>query len=328
MSVESTNPVSSDTGSVSDSPPTDLDNLPDLADDEPDTDPANESGETQGADGESETGATEDGQEPEQSEPAEGETKDETETEGTPAKAGPEVKDDVVVTLQTGDKVALSDLKSGYMRQQDYSRKTQELSNKRRDLETTISLVNQSVDGIAEMLKETIPPAPDISLSWSDPGRYVSEKAMHEAATARLHEVINRAQAPREVAQQLNQEQRTELIHSENARLAEVMPQTATQQGRQKFFAEASAVAKEIGFSDVELQGAVDHRMFVALHYARKGMEAERAQKTAKAKVANVPPVSPQKRPQAGKGASANAEAMKRLAQTGSIKDALSVDFD
>ncbi len=328
MSVESTNSASLDAESVNDSPPTDLDNLPDLADDEPDTDPANESGETQGADGESETGATEDGQEPEESEAASETPADETETEGTPAKAGTEVKDDVVVTLQTGDKVTLSDLKSGYMRQQDYSRKTQDLSNKRREIEATASRVSQSVDAIAQMLITTIPPMPDFSLSVSDPGRYVAERAMHEAAQNRVNEVIAHATAPKEVVNQLNNEQRTELIYSENARLAEVMPQTKTDQGRQKFFASATAAAKEMGFSDAELQGAIDHRMFVALHYARMGMEAERAQKTAKAKVANVPPVSPQKRPQAGKGASANAEAMKRLAHTGSLKDALSVDFD
>ena len=52
-----------------------------------------------------------------------------------------------------------------------------------------------------------------------------------------------------------------------------------------------------------------------------------KARSVAATKVAKAPPVAP-KRPGQGAAAKSNAEAMKRLSRTGSIKDALQVDWD
>ena len=84
----------------------------------------------------------------------------------------------------------------------------------------------------------------------------------------------------------------------------------------------------EMGFTAQELQQATDHRLFKLAHWARKGMAAEKARAAAKAKAQAAPPVAPHKPGQGARAASGNAEAMRKLSRTGSLKDALAVDFD
>src|SRR5690606_5559105 len=119
----------------------------------------------------------------------------------------------------------------------------------------------------------------------------------------------------KDVANTLTAEQRTELLQSENAKLAEAFPQTATSEGRQKFFETAASAAAEMGWSKDEIGQVTDHRMFKLAHYAALGLAAEKARAKAKQKVANVPPVTPQKRPQGPNAAKVqrNKEAVKRL---------------
>jgi hypothetical protein len=169
---------------------------------------------------------------------------------------------------------------------------------------------------------------PEPSLAMTDPGKYVQEKAIHEAAMAQINAVVSQATAPKEVANKLTAEQRSEYLQSENAKLAEAFPQTAKPETRKKFFDEAINVAKELGYSDEEIKGATDHRMFKLAHYAKLGLAAEKSAAKAKTKVANVPPMAPNKRQPPNGKARANQDAMKRLASTGSIEAAMAVDFD
>jgi hypothetical protein len=261
---------------------------------------------------------------------AEDDDQTEDEDEGTADEADkPEPSDDVTVTVN-GEKIGLADLKAGYMRQADYSRKTQETATKRRDLEALSARVTASVDAIADFLSKQIPEAPDSSLAWSNPAEFVQKKAMHEAAMTQVNAILSQAGQVKDVANTLTKEQRSELLQSENAKLAEAFPQTATQEGRKKFFETAASAASELGWSKDEIGKVTDHRMFKLAHYAALGLQAEKARTKAKAKVENKPPVAPQKRQQGANAAQTakNRDAMKRLARSGSIEDAMSIDFE
>jgi regulator of replication initiation timing len=161
----------------------------------------------------------------------------------------------------------------------------------------------------------------------TDPGKYVADKAMHDAMMAQVAAVIEQAQAPKEAVNTLTQEQRAELLQSENAKLAEAFPQTAKPETRKKFFDDVTRVASELGYSQADLEGVTDHRMFKLAYYAKLGMDAEKAKAKAAQKVAKVPPMAQQKR-QAPAQVRANQDAMKRLAKTGSIHDAMAIDFE
>ena len=296
-------------------------------------DPSEEPEEAENAEqSQDEPGEIEDDQEPDEIEAtaddeAEGEEPGETDEASEP---DPEPADDVHVTVN-GERLALSELKAGYQRQADYSRKTQEVAERRKGLEAMSARVNQTVEAVADFLIRQIPAAPDPQLAMTNPGQFVQQKAMHEAATAQVHALLEQAGQVKDVAQALTVEQQRELLQQENAKLAEVFPATATDEGRKAFFDTAAAAAKELGYSDDEIKTVMDHRMFSLAHYAAIGMRAEKAREKAKAKVQNAPPVASPKAQKQGVNASKarrNQEAMKRLARTGSIADAMAIDFD
>lgn len=319
MSRELTNSPSGESANLN--PPTEIDHPDNLNFLEPDEEPDNQEGSEEGTEAESEPAETEDGQE------AETPTDDEAESDDEADDA--EIKDDVTVNVN-GEKIALSELKAGYMKQSDYSRKTQELGNKRRDLEQMTTRVSQSVEAIANFLAKQLPDAPDTSLAMTDPGRYVREKAMYDASMAQINAIIEQANAPKEVVNKLSEEQRMERLQAEDAKLREAFPHLSDPAKREKFFTDTTRVAQEVGYSLEEIKGVDDHRLFKLAHYARLGMEAEKAKAKVAQKVEKVPPVTPPKRAQQ-KSASqlrANQDAMKRLSRTGSIHDALGIDFD
>lgn len=258
-----------------------------------------------------------------------GDDVEESDGEGEAEASTPEPDDSATITVD-GQTLTIGELKKGYFREADYTRQKQQVSQKERDLEALTARVTTSVNAIAEFLSKQIPDAPDASLAMTDPGRYVREKAQHEAAMVQINAILEQANAPKEVAEKLTAEQRKTLLAEENAKLVEAFPQTATEEGRKKFFETAAGVARELGYSDAEIGEVIDHRMFKLAHYAALGMQAEKARAKAAKKVENKPPVAPQKRQPGANAAKAakNREAMKRLSRTGSIADAMAIDFD
>lgn len=249
------------------------------------------------------------------------------EAEATEEPVETEAAPDAVVVMADGAKVKVSDLIQGNLRQEDYSRKTQDLSNQRKALEAEVQRMEGITQAFVEHLEKMVPPAPDHSLALRDPAKYTRDMAVHQAAMAQLQSLIEIGQQPKAIKDAMAQEDQDKLARDENARLVEKFPALSNPQERQKFFSEAVDAATELGFSMPELQGVMDHRIFAALHLAAKGLKAEKAMKVAQTKVAKAPPVAPQKPAATGK-ASGNADAMRRLARSGSIRDALRVDWD
>ena len=242
----------------------------------------------------------------------------------------PEPGDDVSVTVN-GQKLTLNELKRGYLREGDYTRKTQVVSQKEKDLESMSARVTKTVDAIADFLMQQIPAAPNPQLAITNPGQFVQQKALHEAAVQQLNALLAQAGEVKGVVGELTAEQKRELLIEENAKLAERFPATTNAEERKKFFDAAYSAAKELGYTEQDIKSVSDHRLFALAHYAALGMQAEKAREKAKQKVQNAPPVAPQKaRPQGTQQAAArrNQDAMKKLARTGSIDDAMAIDFD
>lgn len=272
-------------------------------------------------DADQEAEATAEGEEPEEQEA------DETEGDKPAAKAAPD--DDVLVKLKGGEQVPLKELKLGYMRERDYRVKTSEVANKGRDLEQMSNQVANSAKAIADFLIDQMPPKPEPALAMQNPGEYIRQQAIWETAAQRVNQILEQANVPKQVTQQMTQQQREDLLRSESAKLAEQFPQTATREGRETFFEQAFDTARELGYSDDELRDVTDHRHFVLAHYARLGMQAEQARKKAmtKVKAAPAPTPKPKAQGQNVQQARKNQDAMQRLGKTGSMKDALLIDF-
>ena len=272
--------------------------------------------------------ATEEASEAEDGTEGEGQEGEEQGEEAEEVSAQPEPSDETVITVE-GAKIPLKDLKAGYMMQADYSRKTQEVANHRKQIEAMTAQVTQSANVIADFLARQIPDAPDPNLAQTNPGEYVRQKASHDAAMVQMQQILAHTGAVKNVATTLNQQQHAELIAQETAKLNDLFPTTATPDGRKAFFENAAASARDLGYSPEEIAQVTDHRMFALAHYAALGIKAEQAKAKALAKVEKAPPVATPKQRKSvqAQNAARNREAMKRLARTGSIEDAMGIDF-
>lgn len=231
------------------------------------------------------------------------------------------------ISLPDGTQVSLDEAIKGYLRQSDYTRKATEVAETRKALEADLRTVEGITQAFIDHLTKMVPAMPDPALALRDPNGYVRAKAQYDAAMGQVQQLIEIGKQPKEIAAKLENGDRQAVITRENAALIERFPTVATPQGRQKFFESAAEAAQAMGFSMAELQGVTDHRMFAMAHWANEGMKAAKARETAKAKVANVPPATPRKPGQPAQ-ANRNADAMRKLARSGSIRDAMRVDWD
>lgn len=236
--------------------------------------------------------------------------------------------EDAVVQLADGETVTVKDLVAGQMRQADYTRKTQELGNQRKSLEAEAQKLQGIANAFTEYLSAMVPSEPDLSLAHTDPQAYMQQKAQYDAAVAQVQQLIELGAKPQEVTNSMTQESHQRLLQEENTKLVQAFPEVGTKEGRAKFFNEVAEVANEFGFSTDELRQVTDHRVFTLAHWAKKGMQAEKARTAAKAKAQKAPPATPRKPGQPAKKANGNRQAMRKLSQSGSIRDAMKVDFD
>lgn len=231
------------------------------------------------------------------------------------------------IVLPDGTQVPLEEVTKGYLRQADYTRKVTEVASQRKALEADLQLVEGITNTFIDHLTKMVPAMPDPAMALRDPTGYVRAKAQYDAAMAQVQQLIEIGKQPKQIGEKLNTADMQAKIAAENAALAEKIPTVATPEGRRKFMESAAEAAQNAGFSMDDLQGVSDHRLFVLAHWANEGLKAAKARETAKAKVANVPPAAPRKPGQPAQ-ANRNADAMRKLARSGSIKDALRIDFD
>ncbi|RVR12122.1 hypothetical protein [Sinorhizobium meliloti] len=256
----------------------------------------------------------------------------ESDESAEPEEEGAETNEaqDTIITLKGGEQVPLEELKQGYLRESDYRRKTQELGNKRGSLEAMTTRVASTANAIAEFLIQQLPQEPSRTLAMQNPNEYTRQKAVYDGALEQVQRLIAMSAEPKQVAGELKQAATEETLAAENARLLEAFPNLAKEEAREKFFADAFKAGQDFGFSQDEMQGFTDHRYFKVMHYAMLGLQAEQAKSKAMTKVANAPPATAKAKPNGTVNPQArkNQDAMKRLSKTGSIKDAMSIDFE
>lgn len=261
---------------------------------------------------EPEAPATDDGTEEVASEEAETEA-----TEEAPAT--------VEFTLQDGTKVDKDELVRGYQRQADYTRKTQEVATMRQTLSERTAEIDGIVGSVTEYLKTLMPPAPDAGLAMRDPNAYIRAKAQYDAAATKVQELIELGTKPKAVSAAMSEDEKKARFVEANRKLVAMFPQAGTQEGRPKFLEGVTKAATGIGFTMAELQAVDDPRLFALAHWANIGMRAQEATKAVREKAKAAP--SPTK-PGATAIQQNNVKAKERLARTGSIRDAMKVDFD
>lgn len=287
--------------------------------------------ETDNLEGEQEAPSDDDENQPdEESEAATEDQDNEEDPEGEEAEGE---SDDPVIDID-GEQVPLSQLKEERMRQQDYSRKTAELSRERETVQQAREHYTQQYQTVNSLLQETvqflegvIPDEPPLSLAQSDPAQYQYQKELRARAKQEVQQLVERSQKAQQTNQQTQQFDQKQVLQRHVEGIERRFPHLrGDQQKLVGFVQETRQKAKDFGFTDQEVSNLTDDRIIEALHYAALGKKAEHNRNNAKRRLQQ--PKKGNARPATGNGNPGNRKAMQRLEQTGSLRDALNIDFD
>lgn len=241
--------------------------------------------------------------------------------------------DDPVIEID-GEKIPLSQLKEERMRQQDYSRKTAEVAREREAVQQARQHYTQQYQTANSLLQETvkflqgvIPDEPPLSLAQSDPAKYQYQKELRARAQKEVDELVKRSEKLRESHKETQTFDQRQLVQKHIEGIERRFPHLrGDQQKLVSFVNETRKKALDFGFTEQEVANATDDRLLEMVHYAALGKKAEHNRNNAKRRLQE--PRKGNARPAQAKGNTSNRKAMQRLEQTGSLRDALNVDFD
>jgi len=255
------------------------------------------------------------------------EAEGEGETDENEGESGQIIEDTDALVKVGEDTVPVKELIAGHLRQADYTRKTQELAEQRREVIEQAEQVSQLLSGMAVALQQRVPPEPDPALAQSDPALYMQQKAMHDAAMQEMQQLIAAAEQASQIPASVNQFD----VETEAQKLMEKVPELQDARLKQEFFDRAESAAKQIGFAPEELENVTDHRLWLLAHYAAIGMQMADAGKRAENKrtaSGQKKPLRKARRSEARRKLENNRQALRRLSQTGRLDDALAIEID
>lgn len=231
--------------------------------------------------------------------------------------------------------VPLSELLNGYSRQADYTRKSMAVAQARKEIESRAAELEgeraqmiQFLEGQVRLMQQQQPQQPDWErLRREDPIEYAAQWAEFQQRQQHQQAMQQRLQTEQAKAQQAEQARLQQTLVDENDRLVESVPEWRDEKRASAEKAGMAEFAKGLGFTEQELNSIYDHRTVLVLRAAylydqlqrrRPQLQAEAKQRRVSAKVA---PAGSAVRQEVG----TTQKAVKRLAQTGSVKDAAAV---
>jgi len=205
-------------------------------------------------------------------------------------------------TVQVNGKsetVDLEELKSGYQKGADYTRKTQALSEDRKSFDAERNAIGQervkyqqALTQFQTMMSEQYDQYRDIdwnTLKEEDPIGYMTRKEEMRDIESRGQRALQEQQAIQQQQNAEYQRSHQELVQREMDLLGDKMPEWKTPEKRAKINEALKLYAGNIGYTPEELDAVTDHRALIVLDKARK---YDRIQASNPKKVRNVPKVA------------------------------------
>jgi hypothetical protein len=278
-----------------------------------------------------------------EAEPDEGEAEEQAdEDEEATAKPKKQPGDDVLIKMEDGSQVTLRELRRGFLRQSDYTRKTQEAAEirkaaeaERQALSTVAEQQKQAFEVAAALIRDQIPEPPDQALIQTNPQLYLQLKEQREAAQRKLHDlavayqqsqegVKQQTEAQKKAAEAAERKELEDLKRSEYQALVKAMPKLATPEGRKAFLNEAAEIGGKVyGITPDQIGNIISHVEVRILHDAIQYRKIMSSKMEAVSKAKQAPPLRPANRQAPGQKAKAKQEqALSVLRNTGSTEDA------
>ena len=236
--------------------------------------------------------------------------------------------------------VSLDELLKGYSRQSDYTRKTQDLSTERREMESLQEKYNSEMTQIqaerqqyTEYLNQIVESSMGgldkyANLDWdrlkeSDPIEYVTKREEYREAQEKIQAMRNEQATAQQKQAAESKQLQAQMVMEEHKKLVSAEPDWGEPEKQKELAGTVRKYALSQGFSEEELNSLVDHRSVLVLMKAAKFDAIDKADVKSK-KIKNKPKVI-----RSGKGTTKNegskkrrAAEMKRLQQTGRVDDA------
>jgi len=229
--------------------------------------------------------------------------------------------------------VTQDELINGYSRQQDYTRKTQELSQQRKTIEQQQAelaqrdaIYSQLLPKMEAQLKGELANEPDWNTLYEDdPVGYVREKQLWDEKKEKLSAVSAEQQRLQQEALVKQQQQIAQFVEYGNQKLLEIIPEWQNPEvATKEKLAISEYAVNTLGYTPQEIQQVYDYRALLGLRNAwlnSKTVEATKKKPTQKAP-ARVARPGTTNRP---KSAAPVKKAKQRLAKSGKVQDAAKV---
>jgi len=261
------------------------------------------------------------------------EESEETEGEG---------EEELYAVTVNGEEVAVSldELLSGYSRQSDYTRKTQEVANDRKEMEALQHQYNSQVQQIQQERQQYAEALTNIiannsgelekfsNIDWdtlreNDPIEYVTTREQFREAQERIQGLQKEQERVAQTQWAENKKAQHEMLQVEKGKLIEALPEWGNPDKQKDLSANLQSYAKEQGFTSEELNSLIDHRSVLVLLKAQKYDQLQKSDVKSK-KLKNKPKVirSGQGRTSSSNSKSKRTAQMKRLQGSGHIDDA------
>ena len=180
-------------------------------------------------------------------------------------------------------KVSLDQLMEGYSKGSDYTKKTMELSEQRRSLDTELNNFSKDKEAVKRMRDEyaqklqaveqnlqTEDNIDWVSLAQTDPTEYAVKKAEHDRKKE-LQQNVQRERQKLAMEQTKEQEKLYENhIKMERGKLVEALPIFGDEKKAPKLMEDLSKFAMKQGYTQQEVSMIVDHRAVKTLYDAFK----------------------------------------------------------
>jgi hypothetical protein len=227
--------------------------------------------------------------------------------------------------------VTLDELQKGYSRTQDYTRKTQQIAEVRKQVEQETQAIRAEREQYAQLLGalqaqlQTSEPQVDLErLYHEDPIEWVRQKEVLRERQEKAYAIQAEQQRLSQLSQQ--EQQRAMEAHLENQKdaLLAALPEWRDPKKAKAEKALVLESAKSVGFSDDDLKSVYDHRLVLLLRKAAMYDQMVSKRQGIKPVVNNGP--RPAKPGAAGRVSTTteSTRAKQRLAKTGRVDDAAS----
>jgi hypothetical protein len=262
-----------------------------------------------------------------------------------------EVEETALYTVKVnGEDVEVTEdeLVRGYSRQSDYTKKTQELAEYRKQLDNgaqylqgevaqTQAARQEYVNAMSQAIESNYSVAKQFEntdwerLKVEDREEYLTKRDEYREVQDKIRDLQSKQSGAYEQQNREMHTQHQQLLQSEHQKMVQILPEWGEPETQRAIAKSVGEFALSRGYTQEELNQLVDHRSILVLMEAKAFADMQGKQLKARAKkVKNKPKVvrSSAKKEKADVSKVARAKQMKRLQETGRVQDATSLFED